>query len=43
MMPISSINRMAHLHRKFMDVHASQGSSIANEVIQEVVKFYKIK
>ena len=34
---------MAHIRRKFVDVHASQGSSIASEAIQRIVGLYEIE
>ncbi|WP_152986862.1 transposase, partial [Pseudovibrio sp. POLY-S9] len=34
---------MAHIRRKFVDVHASQGSSIAGEAIQRIAKLYKVE
>lgn len=34
---------MAHIRRKFVDVHASQGSSIAAETIQRIAKLYEIE
>lgn len=34
---------VAHIRRKFVDVHASQGSSIAAEVIQRIAKLYEIE
>jgi len=34
---------MAHIRRKFVDVHASQGSSIAAEAIQRIAKLYEIE
>ncbi|MCK7616161.1 IS66 family transposase [Roseibium sediminicola] len=34
---------MAHIRRKFVDVHASQGSSIAGEAIQRIAGLYEIE
>lgn len=34
---------MAHIRRKFVDVHASQGSAIAAEAIQRIAKLYEIE
>ncbi|MGH0004268.1 IS66 family transposase [Pseudovibrio ascidiaceicola] len=34
---------MAHIRRKFVDVHASQGSSIAGEAIQRIAKLYEVE
>ena len=34
---------MAHIRRKFVDIHHSQGSSIAAEAVQRIAKLYKIE
>lgn len=34
---------MPHIRRKFVDIHASQGSSVAGEAIQRIARFYEIE
>ncbi|KZL14545.1 Transposase IS66 family protein [Pseudovibrio axinellae] len=34
---------VAHIRRKFVDIHASQGSSVAGEAIQRIAKHYEIE
>ncbi|WP_057463324.1 IS66 family transposase [Pseudovibrio sp. POLY-S9] len=34
---------MAHIRRKFVDIHASQGSAIAGEAIQRIAQLYEIE
>lgn len=34
---------VAHIRRKFVDIHASQGSSVAGESIQRIAKLYEIE
>ena len=34
---------MAHVRRKFVDVHAAQGSAIAEEAIRRIAKLYGVE
>ena len=34
---------MAHIRRKFVDVHASQGSAIAEETVLRIARLYGIE
>jgi len=34
---------MAHIRRKFFDVHAAQGSAIAAQALEKIAQIYKIE
>ena len=40
---ITEVACMAHIRRKFVDVHKSQGSAIAEEAIKRIAKLYAIE
>lgn len=40
---ITEVACMAHVRRKFVDVHKSQGSAIAEEAIKRIAKLYRIE
>lgn len=40
---VEEVACMAHIRRKFVDIHKSQGSAIAAEVIKRIAQLYKIE
>lgn len=40
---VDEVACMAHIRRKFVDIHKSQGSAIAEEAIKRIAKLYKIE
>ena len=37
---VTEVACMAHIRRKFVDIHKSQGSAIAEEAIKRIAKLY---
>ena len=40
---IREVACMAHIRRKFFDLHASQGSAIASEALERIAQLYAIE
>ncbi|MGI9401894.1 MAG: IS66 family transposase, partial [Rhizobiaceae bacterium] len=40
---IKEVACLAHIRRKFFDIHASQGSGIAKEALERIAEFYQIE
>ena len=40
---IRDVACMAHIRRKFFDIHASQGSAVAAEALQRIALLYEIE
>ena len=40
---VTEVACMAHIRRKFVDVHKSQGSAIAEEAIKRIAQLYDVE